>query len=71
MARLEVDDEQKGSLGKTILDKRKNAGDRQLSLEDYRPMELIEEIRKVDVMSLSPIDALNLLYTLSEKARRI
>ena len=34
-------------------------------------MELIEEIRKVDVMSLSPIDALNLLYTLSEKARRI
>ncbi len=71
MARLEVDDEQKGSLGKTILDKRKNAGDRQVSLEDYRPMELIEEIRKVDVMSLSPIDALNYLYTLSEKARRI
>ncbi len=71
MARLEVDDDKKGSIGNTILDKRKNAGNRQISMVDYQPMELIEEIRKMDVMSMSPIDALNALYLLSEKARRI
>ena len=70
MARLEVDDDERGSLGKTILEKKKNA-DRQLSLDDFKPMELIEEIKKIDVMSMSPIDALNMLYTLSEKAQRI
>ena len=71
MARLEVDDDARGSIGKTILDKRKNAGDRQIALTDYQPMELVEEIRRMDVMSMSPIDALNTLYRLSEKARRI
>ena len=71
MARLEVDDEEKGSIGKTILDKRKNAGNRQVALTDYKPMELVEEIRNMDVMSMSPIDALNALYRLSEEARRI
>jgi len=71
MARLEVDDEQKGSIGKTILDKRKNAGNRQISMMDFKPMELIEEIRAIDVMGMSPIDALNELYKLCEKARRI
>ncbi|MDO4829064.1 MAG: DNA mismatch repair protein MutS, partial [Clostridia bacterium] len=71
MARLEVDDDARGSIGKTILDKRRNAGDRQIALTDYQPMELVEEIRRMDVMSMSPIDALNTLYRLSEKARRI
>ncbi|MBQ5771725.1 MAG: DNA mismatch repair protein MutS, partial [Clostridia bacterium] len=71
MARLEVDDEEKGSIGKTILDKRKNAGNRQVAMTDYKPMELVEEIRNMDVMSMSPIDALNALYRLSEEARRI
>ena len=71
MARLEVNDDKHGTIGQTILDKRKNAGDRQIALTDYQPMELVEEIRKMDVMSMSPIDALNTLYTLSEKARRI
>lgn len=71
MARLEVNGELNGSIGQSILDGRKNAGNRQVQLADYRPMELAEEIRAIDVMSLSPIEALNLLYTLNEKARRI
>jgi len=71
MARLEVDDNERGSIGKSILDKRKNAGNRQVALTDYKPMELVEEIRAIDVMSMSPIDALNTLYRLSEEARRI
>ena len=71
MARLEVDGQQRGSIGQSILDKRKNGGDRQVSLLDSPAMELVEEIQKLDVMSMSPIDALNKLYELNEKARRI
>ena len=71
MARLETDDETRGSIGQTILDKRKNGGNRQLALGDLAPMQLVDEIRELDVMSMSPIDALNILFKLSEKARRI
>lgn len=71
MARLETDDETHGSIGQSILDKRKNGGDRQLALTDIAPMQLVEEIRGLDVMSMSPMDALNVLFKLSEKARRI
>lgn len=71
MARLEVDDEQRGSIGKTILDKRKNAGNRQVSMLEFKPMELVEEISALDVVSMTPIDALNKLFELNEKARRI
>lgn len=34
-------------------------------------MDLIEEIRSIDVMSMTPIDALNALFMLKEKARKI
>ena len=71
MARLEVRDEREGSIGQSILDARKNGGDRQLSMMDVKPMEIIEEIRGIDVMSLSPIDAMNCLFKLVEKVRRI
>ena len=70
-SRLEVDDIQLGSLGKSIMDKKQNSGDRQLSLDSFRPMELVEEIQALDVMSMSPIEALNTLFTLCEKARRL
>ncbi len=71
MARLEVKDEQEGNIGQSILDQRKNGGNRQLSLNDIAPMELVEEIGRIDVMSMSPIDAMNALFKLVEKARRI
>ncbi len=71
MARLEVRDEEDGSIGQTILDTKKNGGTMQLDMLNFKPMELIEEIRELDVMSMSPIDALNVLFRISEKARRI
>ena len=71
MARLEVDDQQEGSIGQTILDGRKNAGNRQVSMVEFKPMELVEEISALDVVSMTPIDALNKLFELNEKARRI
>lgn len=71
MARLEVKDEQEGNIGQSILDQRKNGGTRQISMMDAAPMELVEEIRDIDVMSMSPLDAMNALFKLVEKARRI
>ncbi len=71
MARLEVSGQDQETIGKSILDKRKNAGNRQVGLTDYRPMELVEQLRDIDVMGLTPMDALNLLFKLTEQARRI
>ena len=70
MARLEVDDQQRGNLGKNILDEHK-AKDRQLGMLDFKPMELAQEIAALDVVSMTPIDALNKLFELNEKAKRI
>ena len=70
MARLEVDGQANGSIGKSILDERK-AQDRQLGMLDFKPMELVEEIAKLDVVSMTPIDALNKLFELNEKAKHI
>ncbi|MDL2205952.1 DNA mismatch repair protein MutS [Eubacteriales bacterium OttesenSCG-928-N13] len=71
MARLEVGSEFQGGIGKSILNEKKNTGNRQVELIDYRPMELVEEIQNLDVLSMSPIDALNTLFSLSEKARHL
>ncbi len=70
MARLEVDDQQRGNLGQNILDDHK-AKDRQLGMLDFQPMELVQEIAGLDVVSMTPIDALNKLFELNEKAKRI
>ncbi len=70
MARLEVDDQERGNLGKNILDEHK-AKDRQVGLLDFKPMELAQEIAGLDVVSMTPIDALNKLFELNEKAKRI
>lgn len=70
MARLEVDDQQRGNLGQNILDDHK-AKDRQLGMLDFKPMELAQEIAALDVVSMTPIDALNKLFELNEKAKRV
>ena len=70
MARLEVNDEVRGSIGKTILEGGKGT-QRQLGIADIGPIQLVEEIAKLDVVSMTPIDALNKLFELNEKARRV
>ena len=71
MARLEVDDQQRGNLGQNILDDHKKPQDRQLGMLDFKPMELVQEIAALDVVGMTPIDALNKLFELNEKAKRI
>ena len=71
MARLEVDDLANGKIGQSILDDRKKPQDRQLGLMDFQPMTLVQEIAALDVIGMTPIDALNKLFELNEKAKRI
>ncbi|MDO4547052.1 MAG: DNA mismatch repair protein MutS [Clostridia bacterium] len=71
MARLEANSQAGASIGKSILDNRKNAGNKQVSLLEAKPMEIVVELQNLDVMSITPIDALNLLIRLKEKARLI
>ena len=70
MARLEVDGQLNGSIGQSILEKKK-APDRQLGILDFKPMELVQEIAELDVVSMTPIEALNKLFEINEKAKRI
>ena len=37
----------------------------------FQPMELVQEIAALDVVSMTPIDALNKLFEINEKAKRI
>ena len=48
MARLEVDSQTSGSIGRSILDERRGQ-DRQLGMLDFKPMELVEEISQLAV----------------------
>ena len=71
MARLEVEGQTRGTIGQNILDDRRKPQDRQLGLLDFQPMELVQEIAALDVVSMTPIDALNKLFEINEKAKRI
>ena len=71
MARLEVDGQVNGSIGRSILDKRKVINDRQVGFDELGPMALVQEITELDVVGMTPIEALNKLFELNEKARRI
>ncbi len=69
-ARLEVSDINQESISSNILEKKKKQ-ERQTDLFHLAQDELIEELQNLDVLSVTPMDALNILYRLREKARRI
>lgn len=69
LARLETNDVNKGSIGQNILDEQEKKP-KQVNLFEAPAMDLVEEIRALDVMAMTPIEALNTLFTLREKARR-
>ena len=43
----------------------------QVDIFEYKKMEIIQELQDLDVMTLTPIDAMNRLFLLREKARKI
>ena len=69
LARLETNDVSRPSLGQNILGEEEKKP-KQINLFEAPAMDLVEEIRSLDVMAMTPIEALNTLFTLREKARR-
>ena len=69
-ARLEANNINQNTIGKNILEKGKRKNQQQDMFEYGRP-ELIEELANTDVLSMSPMDALNKLFLLREKARKL
>ena len=71
-ARLEVSDINQNTIGQNIIGEnnapRKNE---QVDLFEYRKTEIIQELQELDVMALTPMDAINRLFLLREKARKI
>ena len=69
-ARLEANNITQNTIGKNILEKGKRKNQQQ-DLFEYGRTELIEELSNMDVLSMSPMDALNALFLLREKARKL
>ena len=71
-ARLEVSDINQNTIGQNILgedsEPRKNE---QVDLFDYQKTEIINELQNIDIMALTPMDAINKLFLLREKARKL
>ena len=71
LARLEAGNITQDAIGKNILEKRAGKKNEQLALHEYARAELVQELAGLDVLQMSPMDALNRLLLLKEKARRI
>ncbi len=71
-ARLEVSDVGGNNIGRSILgEDQKDRPGEQVDLFAFRQTEFIEEIKAIDVMALTPMDAINQLFLLREKARKL
>ena len=69
-ARLEVSDINQEAISHHILEKKKKK-DRQTDLFHLDQDELLEELKNLDVYALTPMDAMNTLFRLREKARKL
>ena len=69
-ARLEANNINQNTIGKNILEKGKRKNQQQ-DMFEYGRTELIEDLANTDVLSMSPMDALNKLFLLREKARKL
>ncbi len=70
-ARLEANDFNQNAIGKGILEKGRGKKQQQMQLSLVGQANLIEELANTDPLTMSPMDALNLLFLLREKARRL
>ena len=71
-ARLEVSDINQNKIGQNILGEESvNRKNEQIDLFDYKKDEIIQELQQLDVMAITPMDAMNMLFLLREKARKL
>ncbi len=53
------------------INQKPNKLDKQLSVNDYKKEYFIDKINNIDVSKITPIEAINILYDLSEEAKRL
>ncbi len=70
-ARLEVSDINQNAIGQNILGEDVKRENEQVDMFDYAKTEIINELQNIDVMALTPMDAINKLFLLREKARKL
>ncbi len=70
-ARLEVSNINQKGIGQNILEEGPKRADEQVNLFDFAKTEIINELQNIDVMALTPMDAINKLFLLREKARKL
>lgn len=71
LARLEANDINQTAIGKGILEKGRGKKQQQMQLSLVGQANLVDELANTDPLTMSPMDALNLLFLLREKARRL
>jgi len=70
-ARLEVSNINQKGIGQNILEDGTKRENEQVNLFDFAKDEIINELQNIDVMALTPMDAINKLFLLREKARKL
>lgn len=70
-ARLEVSQINQKGIGQNILEEGPQRQDEQVNMFDFERTEIIHELQTIDVMALTPMDAINKLFLLREKARKL
>lgn len=71
LARLESANVSQASIGANILEEDKVEKMTQVGFSDIDTLDLVEELRDLDVNSMTPMEALNTLFIFREKARRV
>ncbi|HSK68788.1 MAG TPA: DNA mismatch repair protein MutS [Candidatus Limnocylindria bacterium] len=71
MARLEASDITQDAIGRNILERRRKRKPEQMALPDVARAELVNELAGLDVLQMTPMEALSRLMVLKEKARKV
>ena len=71
LARLEVNNLSNNSIGQNILGANRKKKNEQVDMMEFSKTEFIEEMRALDVLAMTPMDALNKLFLLKEKAMKL
>lgn len=59
------------ALKETAISSTKEEKNAQMSFFDFKGNEILESLKSIDVLNLTPIEALNLLYDISQKVRKL
>jgi len=70
-ARLQVSNINQNTISQNILEEGPQRAEEQVGMFNFAQTEIIEELQHIDVMALTPMDAINQLFLLREKARKL